>query len=452
VPPTRPHPARWLAFGGGAEPSSNQVSMENDLALASDVFGPGGILLFAGGPATQGVYELDDAPPKDDLALELAEVFAPRGGRDARYRKTRLEPHGPATREAIRSALEEELAEPGEPLLVYVDCHGEGGIAVQENSLATWGGDALRVKELSALFDAAKRPVRLIVSACFSGGLAELAFKGGKPEDGATDADRCGLFASTWDLEATGCDPDPDRRNHEGYAVHFLNALRGMDREGKRARIDLDGDGKITLLEAHTRARNASEGLDVPTTTSERWLRAVAPSRGAKATVSLPEEEATVAALTSRLGLLGDEATVETDARKRLDELETRYATLADAEERATEGLERARAAVKAELFARWPSLEDAWNADFRATIAREREAIDQLLDESASYAAFLEAAERAQKASDAALDVALERAPIERLVRSFDNRLLAARLKRRGGADWAHYEKLLTCERSRLR
>ena len=451
VAPPLPHPARWLAFGGGAEPSSNQVSMENDLALASDVFGGGGILLFAGGPSSQGVYELATEAPKDELALELADLVSPHGGRDARYRKTRLSPHGPATREAIVAALEVELATPGSPLLVYVDCHGDGGVSIQDNSLATWGGNALTVKELTSIFDAAKRPVRLVVSACFSGGLAELAFQGGKPDGGATELDRCGLFASTWDLEATGCDPDPERRNHEGYAVHFLHALRSTDKAGNPLRVDFDGDGEVSLLEAHTQARIASKGLDVPTTTSERWLRAVAPPRGPGAAVALPEEDATIAALTVQLGLLGDAATVEADARRHLDEFETRYAVLAEAESRANQELERARSAVKAELFSQWPVLEDPWHADYSESLALEHDAIDAFFNESQAYADFIRARERVDRASEDALDVSLDRAPMERLVRAIDNRLLAARVKHRGGSDWRHYEKLLRCERSHL-
>lgn len=449
--PPRPHPARWLAFGGGAEPSSNQVSMENDFALAGEVFGPGGLLLYAGGPGTEGVYELDEAAPKDELALELSDILAPHGGRDARYRRTRLAPHGAATRESIRSALAEELASPGAPLLVYIDCHGDGGVTVLDNSLATWGGDALTVKELTSILDGAKRPVRLVVSACFSGGLAELAFRGGTPEGGGTDKDRCGLFASTWDLEATGCDPDPDRRNHDGYAVHFLHALRGTDRDGKRLQVDLDNDGHVSLLEAHTQARIGSQGLDVPTSTSERWLRAVAPIRGGGLPFSLREEDATIAALTVQLELLGDAATVEADARKRLDELETRYASLAESESQANEELERTRATMTGELLARWPVLEDAWHAEFAATLARERTAIEQFIEGSGAYARFVRTRERAQRSSDEALDAALDRAPVERLVRAIDNRVLAGRLKHKGGADWDHYEKLLRCERSHL-
>jgi hypothetical protein len=125
------------------------------------------------------------------------------------------------------------------------------------------------------------RPVRVVLTSCFSGGFAELAFAGADAGKRELAAGRCGLFAATAEREASGCDPNPDRAAQEGYGLHFLQALQGRDRAGAVAAIDLDGDGKVSLLEAHARARIASAGIDVPTSTSERWLRATPGAAGA---------------------------------------------------------------------------------------------------------------------------------------------------------------------------
>jgi len=454
APPGVGKPARWLAFGGGADPSSNQLSMESDLGLAAELLGPGGLLLFAGGPGSDGVYELSDANPDDPLLVALGEIVSPHGGRDARFRKTRLAPHGPATREAILEALDRELAVRGPPLPIVVACHGDGAAAPRDNGLATWGGDALTVRDLAEVLDRGSRPTRLLVSACFSGGLAELAFVGANPDAGATPQDRCGLFASTWDLESTGCDPDPERRNHEGYSVHVLHALRGEDREGRPASVDLDGDGAISLLEAHTRARIDSRGLDVPTTTSERWLRHAAPTDGPAEALEneLLEDEATIAGLVAKLGLPRDRTRAEEDTRRRYEELERRMDELAEREDRATAALEAARRTVRGELLARYPALEDPWHPEFARTLASARPELAKLAMESPSHMRYLRARDAADDAADASLTVALERAPYERLVRAFDDLELAGRLKHRGGADWKRYLQFLACERSRLR
>ncbi|MBM4358470.1 MAG: hypothetical protein FJ096_10225 [Deltaproteobacteria bacterium] len=450
--PYRPPAVRWVAFGGGAEPSSNQVSMEADLELAGRTLGPGGIVLFAGGPGSSGVYELDPTAVVDPVVRELAALFAAHGAGEGRFRTTRLPAHGAATRGELFDTLDRALASTGEPLLVYVDCHGDAGATPADNSLAAWGGEAITVRELTRRLDGARRPVRLLVSACFSGGFSELAFRDAEPGKGATPNDRCGLFASTWDLEATGCDPDPDRRKHEGYAVHLLHALRGQDRDGQAGRVDLDGDGAISLLEAHTRARIASEGLDVPTSTSERWLRHATPRRGSSATVELFEEEAVIAALSDRLGLTGSRSDLEREARRRFELLEARYERLVEEERVANGELQSRQHAVKGELLARWPELDDPWNSRHAAVLAGARSALERYFAESPLFRAYRRGLEAADEAADAALETALERAPFERLVRALENVTLAGRLKHAGGPDWQRYLRFLECERSRLR
>jgi hypothetical protein len=119
--------------------------------------------------------------------------------------------------------------------------------------------------------------VRFVSTACFGGGLAEVVFRGADARLGAPATPRCGLFATTDDLPAAGCDPNPDRIAQEGYAVNFLAALDGKSSTGATIAADFDDDGKVTWLEAHAAVRIHSSSADVPTTTSERWLRQSAP-------------------------------------------------------------------------------------------------------------------------------------------------------------------------------
>ncbi|MBK8592387.1 MAG: hypothetical protein IPN77_25380 [Sandaracinaceae bacterium] len=113
-----------------------------------------------------------------------------------------------------------------------------------------------------------------MITACFGGGFAELAFAGAEVSAGPASHGACGLFATSAEHESNGCDANPDRQAQQGYALHLLHALRGQGRDGQPVLgLDLDGDGRIGLLEAHTRARIASDSIDLPSTTSERFLR-----------------------------------------------------------------------------------------------------------------------------------------------------------------------------------
>ncbi len=439
--------ASWIAAASGATPELNQVSIEQDIALAAEVLGPGGRVLFGSGPDTPTVQVLGEHLEPDPVRLALGDLFAPRGGRELRYRPTVLSGVEPATAEAVLGALDHALAGSAEPLLLYLAGHGNIGEQPRHNTISLWAQSALDVATLAAHLDTSPRPVRLVVTTCFSGGFAEVVFRGADEALGAAGGPRCGLFAAPWDLEATGCDPNPDRAAQQGYGLHLLNALRGRDRLARplpRAALDLDGDGAISLLEAHTRVRIASSTADVPTTTAERWLRHAAPARGPSAPVALPEEDAVVEALGRRLGLEGEEAMAHLELQRLGDDIEVVLRELQDAQRQEEDAYRRAAA----ELLARWPTLDDPWHPDQARVLERERGAIAEHLERSARYAAYLDARDEVERLGVRLWDLRRRSAPYERLSRALDNRALAGRLKAAGGESWAVFERILACER----
>lgn len=450
LPGQLPPGLRWLAIGGGATPEFNQVSIEQDLQLAQEVFGAGGALLFAGGPGSHGVQVEDAEARGDPLLATLAELFAPRGGRRATYRPTTLSPVAAATASQALAALKQALAEPGPPLRVYLAGHGERGEAPRDGGLSLWGQTSLRVAALAEVLDAGERPAQIVATSCFSGSFAELVFAGADPQAGPARTLRCGLFAATAEREASGCDPNPDRAAQEGYALHFLNALRGRDRAGEPlplAELDLDGDGEVSPLEAHARARVHGEGIDVPTTTSERWLRAVAPRRGRSRAAELPEEAAVIAGLAQALGYTGREAQAAGDLEHVLRDMSDAHDRLDAASAREDE----AYRAAAAELLARFPVLDDPWHPDFAPTLAEHHDEIARVVADSPRFAAFRGAQEEVAVAQQEVAALLARSARLERLVRALENQALAGRLKARGGAAWATFEALLACERARL-
>ncbi len=444
LPAVWPEPLRWIAAGGGGTPEFNQVSIEQDLGLARETFGTGGLLLFAGGRGSHGVQVQVKQPQGDALLRELGELFGPRGGRDAVYRRTTLAVDAAATAENLRLALARASKSGAAPLLVYLAGHGQRGEQPSEAAMDLWGQVPLQAFELAAVLDAGTRPVRLVMTTCFSGGFAELVFVDADAARRRAARGRCGLFAATAEREASGCDPNPDRAAQEGYGLHFLNALAGRDRAGQPAAIDLDGDGRVSLLEAHARARSASAGIDVPTTTSERWLRAVPGLHGRAKELPQLEDDAVISALAGELGVAGGEVEVKTI----LEQVQKDMLEVTGRIDQAVQAEDAAYRLAAAELLARWPVLDDPWHPDFAATLAREREAIAGRMAGSEALAGYRAARDRGD-AARGELGVMMARsAKLERLVRALETRRLAGRLKARGGADWAVYEELLACER----
>jgi hypothetical protein len=437
--------AKWLAVGGGAWPEATQVQIEQDIGLATDVLGDGGVVLFGAGAGAPVVQVQRPGVERDRVGIALSDLFAPRGGRDATYRAPKIHVDAEATATRVLSALERALAGGDDPLLVYVAGHGEIGQTAKDNRVSLWAGSSITAMELARAVDRGARPVRFVVTTCFSGGFAELAFTGADETAAAPDVARCGLFASTWDLEASGCDPNPDRGAQEGYALHFLGALQGRDRDGGElpiATLDLDGDGAVGLLDAHTRVRIASKGVEVPTTTSERWLRARAPTSGAQVEIDVPEEDAVIAALGRQLGLDEDAAAPKLAAL----EASIEQAQLEVDRTRAAE--DEAYRAAAAELLARWPILDDPWHPDFANTFRGQRDAIGGVLDRSEHWAAYVAAREAAGVAAAKHADLAAEAAPVERLVRAIETKALAERLAAVRGPAFETWERLRTCER----
>lgn len=442
-----PDHVRTILVGGGGTPEQSSVSLEDDLREALDVFGAeDSIVLFGGGPATRAVQVRDPDPRGDALLVEIGEILVPRAGRDARYRPTRLALQGDATLDSVFAMTELALTRGEDPLVFYFAGHGDGGDVPADSAMALWGGDTLDVTTLASWLDERmpRRPLRIVATSCFGGGFAELAFDHADPARGPTASDRCGLFATSWDSESSGCDPEPDRARQDGFGVHFLGALRGVDRSGadRRASIDLDHDGSIGFYEALTQARVASRSIDRPITTSENLLLALAPRDGAATPFAMPEQDRVIAELGAALDLHTVEAT-----RTRVTEVEAHVRELAQALEEISAENDESYYVMAAAALSRWPVLDDPFHPDFDATFLGERDAIDAFFHESPVVARWRSSSERLAALESTTESVELELAWLHRVELAFELRVLAAHLRARGGTLWDRYLTMRACE-----
>lgn len=454
---------RWLAVGGGADPSSTQVQLEQDLGLFAELAAAGeasGAVLFAGGPGVRAVQVLDraatpDADPHATLRAELGALLDPRPERDARYRIPAVKVDAAADAASVLALVEEQLTLPGPRLDVFVAAHGDVGETPAENFVSLWGDSSFDARELATALsvEGARRSARVVITACFGGGFAELAFANADATAGAARHGACGLFATSAEHESNGCDANPDRQAQQGYALHLLHALRGQGRDGQPVRgLDLDGDRRVGLLEAHTRARIASESIDLPSTTSERFLRSLtleAPV-GGESVVSpyaTPEDDAVIAALVARVGLADEASVVAARAalEAQLDELAARIEDQMASEDEAAY-------VVRLAVAARWPELLDPFRADFEATLSANTEALAAVLSspEASEHVRLREESDRLLLEEDT---LRLRWVLLMRLARTFETRRLARALASRAPTDpdRRYYEALLACERAPL-
>ena len=494
----------FVVAAGGADPASSQVSIEQDAARAIAILsaaGPGTVL-FAGGPGTPSVQVFPEDPAPASLREMLGEVFDPRDSRGARFRYPELRVDGALTFENLGSVLERELVrrDPA-PLNLFIATHGGPGEQPRDNVVDLWGGFGMSAVDVAAIADApgVRRTLRLIVAACFAGGLAEMVFRGADPVLGSPEVIRCGLFATRSDLESTGCDPSTSRERDESYGLHFWHALGHRDREGAPLDVvdlDLDRDGRVSFLEAHARAVIAAQSVDVPVTTSERWLWQSAWRLGLDPEMSplrlpaaesretpypspsvlvppddvlpaaeggeplawhaLPPaellmedapsemvvERAVVLELGERLGLRGVDGAV-----RAWEEVETARALLDDRVAEREDALDDAWARLRISLLARHAYLDDPWDPRHALVLRRDGERIAHLLTGSPQAVAYrrvldeynLQAAELDQWSIRAAV--------VTRLVQAYESLALASLVRERDPAAWDYFLRLRACE-----
>jgi len=440
----------WLVVGGGADPLSNQVSLAQDAELAQSLLAGPGLTLFASGAFAMLAVDAGRGPDAmPSVRDRLSMLFGPPAGVATRYEPAGLTIDGPATRRHVLSALAGALSQDAPPLFVYATCHGERGPVSRENSMSLWGGEGLSVTDLAGLFerDDKVRPARFVITSCYGGGFADAIYRHADPAQTLSSADVCGLFAAPWDDEASGCDPNPDRRDQESYAIHFWHALRGQDRQGRdrKVEMDIDSDGAINLLEAHTFARIHAASFDNPTNTSEHFLRQSASSPGKVVLdpLAAPEEVSVIRALGAQLELDDEDS-----ARSRLAEIERAMSDVGALVEDAQLAEDQAYQALRISLVERWPLLEHPWEERTQRMLRREGKQILRMLDDSEpaqQHAASQRELEQVTLQHDLAR---VERSRVLRLVRAFETLRLASALKRRGGEAWSRYERLRACER----
>ncbi len=426
---------RWLAVGGGSLPEFNQVSIQQNLQRWSELYRhqPGQVLASSGGN-TRAVQVLPSIPSYRGLRGLLGDVLLPKPGRDTVYQPVAFSEAPAATRAHLLTALRRSLSADGPALTLLLTGHGEEGATRKETTFGLWLADQITVEDLSGFVDDLKtnRPLRTVVTSCYSGGFADITFVGGDHQKGPAEPLRCGLFATRHDRVASGCDPNPDRSVQQGYSKYLFEALGGPIEL-----TDFDADGRVSLLEAHTAVRLRSPAADLPTTTSERWLEVVAPSEGPEVDIALPVEDALIEALRRRGAHRVNRKVIQAEIEASDEALE-----------RAQIDVDRTWRDLAGPVLARWPELDDPWHPNFPAALESAEAALRGLGSLPVSRA-YGDALTRQAEALNLRYAAQARLAPLDRLEQAQRTRRLARRLAAMGGSKWRRFRQLRACESS---
>jgi hypothetical protein len=415
----------FLTVGGGYSPSGNQVSLERNVLFFREVLTdlypketaiPPHEVLFSDGDSPGRDVQYDDPNAVPEVNRLLARLDDNEDDLGVRYRSHQIKNvRGPATRRELQRWFDDVGAKipGGDRLVIYVTGHGgHGGSNDQKdfanNHLDLWNGERITVREFSSLLDKLPADVSVIVVMvqCYSGGFADLMFAGGESKSGLAKSVRCGFFATTPDRQAAGCTSNVNEETYEDYSTSFWAALRGKSRTGavvKREDCDFDHDGVVTFAEAHAHVLLTDDSIDIPTTTSDRFLH-LRSDRGDRGRaggrlvsvedmlariegIASPSDRAVIDGLSHQLEL-GTQYRYGA-AKELADSLRAQHQANEQKRKSLQTRFDESRRAIRDTLELRWPELNNRWDPEVDKLLKTEADAIVKAIKSDSRYRRF---------------------------------------------------------------
>jgi hypothetical protein len=201
---------------------------------------------------------------------------------------------------------------------------------------------------------------------------------------------------------AAGCTPDIDEENYREYSTYFWAALYGKARTGQTVqRPDYDGDGKVTLAEAHAYVQITSDTIDIPLATSDIFLRSCS-KIGSKDKPDLvsaemdveellesatPGQKAVIEQLSAQLKLTDDGRMVE--AKALADKIDKERKAID--RRRVQRELGQMRGQIQSAVKRKWPELANPWHPRTLEIMQKESDEVIRVIEKHPRYQRFEE-------------------------------------------------------------
>ncbi len=292
-----------------------------------------------------------------------------------------------------------------------------------------WFRDKMTAKDWTEKLDELPTdvPFVAVMVQCYSGGFGNLIFKGGDPDNGLADHPRCGFFSTVPDRVAAGCTPNINQAEYREYSSYFWEALSGVTRTGDSIeKPDFDHDGITSLLEAHAYTALNADTIDIPTRTSDFFLREYSTLKGEKDLFTVhtpidqllegadPCERAVIEGLSNRFEFSDADRGKQVEESIR-DKKGAKRKTDGDVRKQLGKisGLKRK---IRDSLEKQWPEITNPWHPKTVSLLTEEPETLRTAIVEHDEYAPLREASEELDKlrADQEALE--LEIVKLERL------------------------------------
>lgn len=515
----------FLTLGGGYGPTGNQVSLERNVIFQQRVLveqrpdKPLHEIYFSDGKNQNPDLQFRDSNFEKNCPRArrlMCELLGDPTSMDLLYRNHEIaDINGAASTKLIQGRINNlaERVKPGDRVIIYVTGHGnradmyeaysweEGDeVAPEANLFDTsvyfWDHEAVTASEFSRWLNRMPKEVAvvLIMVQCYSGGFAHTIFHQADSDLGLAPHNRCGFFSQVHDRAAAGCTPDVNETNYQEYSSFFWAALAGKSRTGEPIdSADYNGDGVVSFAEAHTYAVLESDTIDIPTRTSEAFLRKFSQSEkirdpaesadepppstlgrlfGSFAASGEKSADATMQKLSGPLQKLADLA--RPDQRVVLEKLPSKLKmsakpTVEIVKLQLAKVTAKAKAAtaklggatntyntllekMQSDLRAAWPELASDNGPMMMALTSDRADEFVAFVEKQGSYASLCAARDRTEALSEERQKLMYEEAKLQRLLRTAENVVLAANLPLLAPAETVErYQQLLALEEGTL-
>ena len=476
----------FITIGGGYSPEGNQASQEANVLFVQKVLAEGHAafashqIFFANGSSgRRDVQALDQRPDPSTEAEQLfRDIFHGDGGGDrVVYRRHRLPwlsgRNAPDDVEAgLRSVIGRLAA--GDRLFLYVTAHGGSGDDDDEHNttISCWGDRSISVRQLSRWLDEASplAEVIFVMTQCYCGGFSDGMYVGGDGEDELAAATRVGFFAQQYDLPAAGCRADVS--NDEEYSSYFWGAFLGQTREGAPLPdVDCNGDGVVSLAEAHTCAVLHCNSIDIPLRTSEAFLRRHSRIDGDHeesdqygelsslsgrlneiAARARPDQRRVILGLAEQLNL-----SPNADVREVFDAYSDAQGTFRQVRSGRRGWGRRSyrsfRRRLREAVVEQWPELQDVERADKSPLIQQRPEEFVAGVKSLEAYERYLRVRDGRREQQENSLNAELRQVKFRRLIHALEVVVLVDNLPRTADRELLNrYDRMLAAEESSLK
>ncbi|KLU05491.1 putative transmembrane region and signal peptide protein [Rhodopirellula islandica] len=460
----------FLTIGGGYSPSGNQASLENNVLFSQRALSEQGVLgehndiYFSDGDAVGKDLQVMDPNSVPKANRLMAEFFGNRDSLGLSYRNHSVpNVKGSTEPKNIRNWFRDvgETMQSGDRLYVYVTAHGSRSSDRQspyDTTIATWNNSSIRMKEFVEMLDGLPKGVDVvaIMVQCHAGGFARFIFDEGDPDQGLSQQNRIGFFATVHDRPASGCTPEVDEASYVEYSTYFWAALSGRNRSGRLIeRPDYNGDGVVSFDEAHAYTVITADTIDLPVMSSGEFLSIHShfdednpdllrndESYALILDLATPSQRAMLEGLSDQLNLSGDERINE--AWKTTQSDRDRNSNRRRRRSSPEDGLRRQ---ITRDLERKWPELANVLNPVAIELLTSRQDEFVEVVENHPDYPRFRELTDARES------DEAKTKVKYERFVRIADNVALGENLRRLGDERLvAQYEAIVAGEAGTLK